>query len=96
MLHSLAEWNPLSVRYYKWSYSWDELKNLYIAKSKEYAQKRQQDYKFLLELTSAALGGGKKDGEIGLDDGQGIEEMTEEQEANMRAMLGDDFDRVYK
>lgn len=84
------------MRYYKWGYSWPELKELFKAKNKEYAQKKEMDYKFLIELTTAALGGkGKKDGEIGKDTGEGLEEMTEEQEAALRLALGEDFDKIY-
>lgn len=98
MLHSLAEWNPLSVLYYKWSYSWEEIKTLYVAKSKDYAKKKQIDYQFLIDLAQAALGGGKKqEGEYGMDTGEGIEEITPEQEAALREALGDeDFERMYK
>lgn len=48
-----------------------------------------------MELTSAALGGGKKEDEVGLDTGEGMDELTEEQIAEMKIMLGDDFDRIY-
>ena len=48
-----------------------------------------------MELTSAALGGGKKEDEVGLDTGEGMDELTEEQIAEMKIMLGEDFARLY-
>lgn len=84
------------MRYYKWGYSWNEIKGLYIAKEKDRAKRRQVDYEFLIELASAALGSGKKsDGSYDLDSGEGLENMTEEQEAELRLALGDDFDKIY-
>jgi hypothetical protein len=91
----LSEWNPVSVRYYKWGYSWLEIKDLYIAKNKDFVEKKQIDYQFLIDLAKAALGGGGKDETFGLDTGEGIEEMTPEQEAAMREALGEDFSRIY-
>lgn len=46
---------------------------------------------FLVELTSAALGGGdsKGEGEIGLDSGDGVDELSEEAIAAMIEMLGE-------
>lgn len=96
MIHSLSDWNPLSVRYYKGSYCWDEMKELYIAKQKERAQSRNIDYQFLIDLASAALGGKKSEEGIGLDTGEGAEDMTPEQEAMWREVLGDsEYERMY-
>lgn len=50
---------------------------------------------FLVDLVSAIYGGKKEDGEIGLDDGEGMDELTDEQIAEMKIMLGDDFERLY-
>lgn len=95
MISSLADWNPLSVLYYKWGYSLEELKDMYAAKSREYSYKKKLDYKFLIDLTKAALGGGgKSSDDVPLDDGTGIAERTEEQDSAMREMLGDDYSRV--
>ena len=85
----------MSVLYYKWSYSLDEIKDLYAAKSREYSHKKKIDFKFLIDLAKAALGGGGKSSDaIPLDDGTGVAERTDEQDAAMREMLGDDYDRV--
>lgn len=63
-----------------------------MAKSKEYAEKKSYDYEFLTELATAAFGGGNStEGAVGLDDGEGVDEMTDDQEAAMRLMLGDDY-----
>ena len=96
-MHLLAEFNPLSVIYYKWNYSWDEIKRLYQVKTKDWASKRKLDYEFLIDLASAALGGKKKgEGEYGLDEGDGLDEMTPEQEQDWREILGDaEFERLY-
>ena len=96
MIHRLALWNPLSVLYYKWGYSWKELQDLYVAQCQEYAERRTIDYEFLVELASAALGGGKSDEHtVDLDGGEGLEDMTPEQEEALRAALGADFDKLY-
>lgn len=50
---------------------------------------------FLVELTSAAMGGGKKDNEIGLDDGD-LGDISDENLTELRLMLGEeDFCRLY-
>lgn len=50
---------------------------------------------FLVELTSAAMGGGKKENEIGLDDGD-LGDISDENLAELRTMLGEeDFCRLY-
>lgn len=41
------------------------------------------------------MGGSSEEGTYDIDDGEGIEEMTPEQEAEMREMLGEDYDRIY-
>lgn len=51
-----------------------------------------------MELTSAAMGGKKDtaDGEIGIDDGDGLDEISDESLEEMREMLGDhDFYLAY-
>lgn len=93
MIHSLSDWNPLSVKYYKWCYSLDELKELFKQKSADYVEKKKVDFDFLVQLATAALGGKQKD-TFGEDTGEGVHERTEEQDAAMRAMLGEDYDRV--
>lgn len=83
--------------YYKWNYSWDQIKTLYTARAKDWANKKKIDYQFLVDLASAALGSKKNDRAIGMDDGSVEEELTEEQEAELRMSLGDaDFERLYK
>jgi hypothetical protein len=92
MLHKLAEWNPHSVLLYRWNYAFDEIEILYTAKIEEFVERRSMDYEFLVNLAKAALGGdSKKEGEYGMDDGEGFEERTEEQDAELRAALGDDY-----
>jgi len=58
-------------------------------------EKRSVDYDFLVQLATAALGGKSSEEQVGVDTGEGIEEMTAEQEANLRAMLGADFNTDY-
>lgn len=80
---------------YGWNYSWPQIKELYIQKNKEYAEKTNAFCSFLVELTSAAMGGGKKENEVGLDDGD-LGDISDENLAELRAMLGDeDFCRLY-
>lgn len=96
MLHSLAAFNPQSVRYYRWNYAFEQIKELYIQKSKEEATKTNQFCEFLVSLASSCFGGGgDKEGVVGKDDGEGLEELTEEQYANLKAALGDDFSKQY-
>lgn len=57
---------------------------------------REQGYKFLVDLASAALGGkSSSEGEVGLDSGEGMEEMSEEDLAAMKLMLGKDFNKQF-
>ena len=57
---------------------------------------RNIDYQFLVDLASAALGGKKNDdASFGMDTGEGADEMTDDQEAALRAALGEDFDGIY-
>ncbi|BCS54038.1 hypothetical protein [Geobacter sp. SVR] len=49
-----------------------------------------------MELTSAVLGGKKGDDGIGLDNGEGMDELTDEQITTMKAVLGEaDFSKMY-
>lgn len=69
-----------------------------MQKCKEDAQRTSQFCEFLVELTSAALGGGKKsaEGSVGMDTGEGMEELTEEQIAMWKDVLGEqEFARMY-
>ena len=88
ILFSLSNFSPYSVRLYKWGYSWGEIKNLYIQKQKESADKTNNFCTFIVDLVSAIYGGKKSEDEIGLDDGSGADELTEEQIANMIEQLG--------
>lgn len=86
------------VRFYKWNYGWQQIKALYIQKQKEESDKTNQFCEFLVELTSAAFGGGKSDNpdEVGLDTGEGSDEMSEEDQARMIATLGEkDFYNLF-
>lgn len=71
--------------------------DLYKSKQKNWAKIKQTDYEFLIQLTTAALGGksGKGEDEVGMDDGNGIEYMDLESFNNLKAMLGNDFAKVY-
>jgi hypothetical protein len=96
VIHRLANWNADAVQTYKWRYSWPELKRLYIGKQQEYAELKQIDYQFLVELASAALGGGKKEGDYGVLEDDAFDELTEEQEKQWREVLGDaEFERKF-
>lgn len=81
------------MRLYKWGYSWEEILALYKVKVAEYVDRRSQDYEFLVKLAKAALGG-KDDNQVGLDTGDGLEERDASQDEALKAMLGDDYDRV--
>jgi len=74
---------------YKWGYSWPEIKNLYIARKKDEAERLNSLCTFLVDLTQAALGGGKSDNpdEIGLADDTGKDEMSDEQIEMWRGIL---------
>jgi hypothetical protein len=62
---------------------------------KIYLERREVDYEFIVKIAQACMGGKSEEGTVGLDDGSMIDEMSEEQIADMRDMLGDDFDRIY-
>lgn len=87
LLHSLAGYNPKSVRYYRWNYSWLDIKAMFIQKQREVADHTNAFCEFLVELVSAAVGGGKDPEVIGLDTGEGKEEMSEEQVEMWRGIL---------
>lgn len=81
---------------YGWNYSWLQIKELYIQKSKEKSEQLQVLCSFLVDLTQAAFGGGKSDNEITTDSGDGVEDLEPEQLEEMKIMLGDeDFNRLY-
>jgi hypothetical protein len=83
---------------YRWSYSWEDLRKLYIQKQKEEMDKTNAFCTFLVELTSSALGGGKSDNpdEVGLDTGEGMDDITDEQLDMWRSILTPkEFDSLY-
>jgi hypothetical protein len=92
---SLSDFNPLTYLYYIWGYSWNEILSYYKQKNKEYVDKRKVDFDFMIQLAKAALGSGSGEDGYTLDTGEGIEDMTDEQEAELRLALGDDFDKLY-
>ena len=92
---SLSDFSPSSYRQFIWGYSWEELKKFYIQKNKEDNQQLQSLCTFLVELVSAIYGGKKSEDEIGLDTGEGMDELSDEQIESMKAMLGEDFTRMY-
>lgn len=78
-------------------YSWEQIKELYIQKQKEIADRTNTFCEFLVTLTTAALGGGStnKD-EVALDQGEGKEYMTDEQLEMWRGILGEaEFQKQY-
>jgi hypothetical protein len=84
------------VLLYRWNYSWKEIKKLYSRKQKIYLERREVDYEFIVKIAQACMGGGKSDdGAVGLDDGSMLEEMSDEQIADMKEMLGEDFAKLY-
>lgn len=92
---SLSDFSPSRYRQFVWNYSWEELKKFYIQKNKETSERTQAFCEFLVELVSAIYGG-KKEDEITLDTGEGMDDLTDEQIAEMKIMLGDaDFARLY-
>ena len=48
----------------------------------------------MVELASAALGGGRKKGEVSLDTGEGLDERSDEDDAALREVLGDDYENI--
>ncbi len=96
MLFSLSDYDPYRARFYGWNFAYEEIKDLYIQKHREIAERTNTFASFLVDLTTAAMGGGNKHNEVGLDDGDGLDEMTDEQIENLRDMLGEeDFARMY-
>lgn len=93
----MTDYNPISVLYYKWGYSWQELKQFYVNKQKDANERMSTFCEFLVELVSAALGGGKSSEDaVGLDAGEGLEEMTDEQLEMWRCVLGEkEFQQMY-
>lgn len=79
---------------YKWSYSYEEITTLYKAKVKDFVTKKEADYKFIIDVVGAIFGDGKSEGDYGKDTGDGITDRTDEQDASMREMLGDDYNKV--
>lgn len=90
----LAEWNPESALFYRWNYSWTELLKFINRKYKIYAERKRTDFDFLVKLAEWCFGG-SSDESYDVDTGEGIEDMTEEQEAALRLALGEDFDKLY-
>lgn len=72
------------------------MKELFIIKNKEQNDRLQALCEFLVELTSAAFGGKSSSEEIGMDTGEGVEDMTEEQLEMWKEVLGaEEFQRLY-
>ncbi len=66
-----------------------------MLKSKEDTDRTNAFCQFLVELTSAALGGKKDEQEVGLDDGN-LDDLDETQIENLKIMLGEkDFANLY-
>lgn len=92
----LSEWNPDSALLYKWGYSWSEIKKFYIRKQKVYFDRKKADYDFIVQVATACMGGGgNSEGTVSMDNGDGLDEMTPEQEQDLRDMLGTDYDLIY-
>lgn len=87
-MHSLSNFDPIRVRWYRWNYAWEQLKALYVQQNKERSERINQFCEFLVSLTQAALGG-KSDNpdEIGLADDTGKDEMSDEQLEMWRGIL---------
>lgn len=72
------------------------MRELYIQKNKEVAQRTNAFCEFLVNLATAmAGGGGNSDNEVGLDTGDGMDEMTDDQIEMWKSILGDDFAKQY-
>lgn len=85
------------VRHWKWGYVWPEIRKAYVQKSKEQMERTNAFCEFLMKLTQAAFGGGSKsEDEIGLDTGEGLDEISDEALENLKAVLGEsDFNKMY-
>lgn len=96
VIFSLAEFNPMSARFYKWNFCWADIKQLYIQKQRELGDRTNAFCEFLVELVSSAIGAGKQSDTVGLDTGEGMDELSDEQLVQIKEMLGDtDFYRQY-
>lgn len=97
MILELANWSPEQALWYKWGYSYKEIIKFYQRKNKIFSDRFNLAVEIAVDIVSAALGGKKKksEDEVNIDSGEGIEEMTEEQEAALREALGEDFDKIY-
>lgn len=82
---------------FKCYYSWPELKQLYIQKNKEIADRTSNFAEFLVNLTTAALGGKSENkDQVSLDTGEGIDELTEDQIEMWKGILGEaEFYKTY-
>lgn len=93
---SLSNFNPKVAKYYRWNYSWNQMKELFILKNKEQNDRLQALCSFLVELTSAAFGGKSSSEDVGMDNGEGAEEMTDEQLEMWKQVLGEaEFEKLY-
>ena len=69
-----------------------------MQQNKERIERTNQFAEFLVQLVSSALGGGKSGDseEIGLDTGEGMDELSDEQIQMWKNILGpDDFAKQY-
>lgn len=72
------------------------MKELFILKNKEQNDRLQALCSFLVELTSAAFGGKSSSEDVGMDNGEGAEEMTDEQLEMWKQVLGEaEFEKLY-
>lgn len=71
------------------------MKRLYVQKQKEQLERTSAFCEFLVELATACFGGSKKQDEVNIDTGEGIDELTDEQLQQMKEMLGPDFEKMY-
>lgn len=92
---SLSDWAPTEALYYEWNYSWSEILKFYQRKQREWAERKEMDYEFLVQLAQAALGGKKKEDEYTLDTGEGLDELDYDKIAGLKLALGSDFKAIY-
>jgi hypothetical protein len=67
----------------------------YKRKNTIFYENKKLDFEFLRNLAQACMGGGGSSESVDVDSGEGLEEITDDQEALLRAALGDDYDTMY-
>lgn len=80
----------MCIRFYKWNYGWDQLKELYIQKNKERAERTNQFCEFIVSIVNNIYGDGSKtEGDVQVDTGEGMDELSDEEIQMWKETLGE-------